>query len=190
MTVGRCNIDSCALQSAAVVGRLDVQGPGTVQDLRKKTGTARGRVDHDADRRGKVRRQIGDERAQRIDPARGGADDHDLPHAHRAPSRMLRIASRCLMSPSSDTDNTETWRHVPRAIVGLGASAGGIAALREFFAHVPSETGIAWVVILHLSPDHDSKLAEIIQTTADVPVTQVREAVDIDPNHVYVVPPN
>ena len=48
-------------------------------------------------------------------------------------------------------------------MVGLGASAGGIEALREFFAHVPHDTRAAYVVILHLSPDHDSHLAEVLQ---------------------------
>lgn len=75
-------------------------------------------------------------------------------------------------------------------IVGLGASAGGIHALQEFFANVPSDTGMAYVVILHLSPDHDSKLAEVLQSTASIPVTQVQDRVAVQPNHVYVISPN
>src|SRR5690242_5212612 len=58
-------------------------------------------------------------------------------------------------------------------VVGIGASAGGIKALKEFFSGVPPYSGAAYVVILHLSPDHDSKLAEVLQTTAPMPVTQV-----------------
>jgi two-component system, chemotaxis family, CheB/CheR fusion protein len=75
-------------------------------------------------------------------------------------------------------------------IVGLGASAGGIQAFKEFFQHVPPKSGIAYVVILHLSPDHDSRLAQVIQTTTQMPVTQVMEKVAVEPDHVYVVPPN
>jgi two-component system CheB/CheR fusion protein len=75
-------------------------------------------------------------------------------------------------------------------VVGLGASAGGIDALKTFFTHVAPDSGAAYVVILHLSPDHDSRLAEVLQTNARIPVTQVRERVTIEPNHVYVVPPN
>ncbi len=75
-------------------------------------------------------------------------------------------------------------------IVGLGASAGGIKAFKEFFEHVPADSGIAYVVILHLSPDHDSRLAEVLQVSASIPVTQVRERVRVERNHVYVVPPN
>jgi two-component system CheB/CheR fusion protein len=75
-------------------------------------------------------------------------------------------------------------------IVGIGASAGGIHALKEFFQHVPPESGMAYVVILHLSPDHDSKLAEVLQQSASMPVTQVVDNVRVEPNHVYVISPN
>ena len=75
-------------------------------------------------------------------------------------------------------------------VVGLGASAGGIKALKEFFSQVPADSGVGYVVILHLSPDHESKLAEVLQTTAPIPVTQVAATVTIEPDHVYVVPPN
>ncbi|CAN5542892.1 hypothetical protein BH18ACI1_BH18ACI1_00490 [soil metagenome] len=76
-------------------------------------------------------------------------------------------------------------------IIGLGASAGGIKALKEFFQQVPADSGMAYVVILHLSPEHDSLLAEILQQSASIPVTQVQEEkVKVVPNHVYVIPPN
>jgi two-component system CheB/CheR fusion protein len=75
-------------------------------------------------------------------------------------------------------------------IVGLGASAGGIQALQEFFRHVPADSGMAYVVILHLSPDHDSKLAEVLQQAAAIPVSQVTEKVTVKANHVYIVPPD
>ena len=75
-------------------------------------------------------------------------------------------------------------------IVGIGASAGGIQALRDVFLHVNENSGMAYVVILHLSPSHDSKLAEVLQTTTTVPVVQVTERTHIAPNHIYVVPPN
>jgi two-component system CheB/CheR fusion protein len=75
-------------------------------------------------------------------------------------------------------------------VVGLGASAGGIKALKEFFGNVPADSGMAYVVILHLSPDHDSQLAEVLQHVAAIPVTQVTDQVLVEPNHVYVIPPN
>lgn len=75
-------------------------------------------------------------------------------------------------------------------IVGIGASAGGIQALQEFFRNVPKKTSIAYVVILHLSPDHDSQLAAVLQRETSLPVIQVTEKVHVKPDHIYVVPPN
>jgi two-component system CheB/CheR fusion protein len=80
--------------------------------------------------------------------------------------------------------------HSTAPVVGLGASAGGIKALKDFFAHVAPTSGAAYVVILHLSPSHDSRLAEVLQTTARMPVSQVTASVPIEADHVYVVPPN
>ena len=75
-------------------------------------------------------------------------------------------------------------------VVGLGGSAGSIQSFREFFRNVPRDSGIAYVVILHLSPQHESHLAEVLQASSSIPVTQVVEGVTVEPNHVYVIPPN
>ncbi len=75
-------------------------------------------------------------------------------------------------------------------VVGIGASAGGVEALKEFFAAVPSEPGMAFVVVLHLSPRHESNLAQIIQAYTSMPVAQVTRTVKVHPNRVYVIPPN
>jgi two-component system, chemotaxis family, CheB/CheR fusion protein len=100
------------------------------------------------------------------------------------------------MSRISGSDDTfltgeaEEERENDFLIVGMGASAGGIKAFKEFFENVPADSGMAYVVILHLSPDHDSKLAEVLQASAAIPVAQVVESIKIKPNHVYVIPPN
>ncbi len=78
----------------------------------------------------------------------------------------------------------------PSAVVGLGASAGGIAVLQQFFGDMSPESGLAFVVVMHLAPDFESNLASIIQQRTIMPVTQVTEAVKVKPNHVYVIPPN
>ncbi|MEX0724934.1 MAG: chemotaxis protein CheB [Planctomycetaceae bacterium] len=75
-------------------------------------------------------------------------------------------------------------------IVGIGASAGGLAALKEFFAHVPGDSGMAFVVVIHLSPEHKSHLTEVLQPHVGMPVQQVNETVQIEQNRVYVIPPN
>ncbi len=76
-----------------------------------------------------------------------------------------------------------------RVVVGLGASAGGLAALKTFFQHVPERTGITFVVVMHLSPEHVSHLAELLQPFIKIPVTQVTQTVEMEPDHVYVIPP-
>src|SRR5687767_13873921 len=78
----------------------------------------------------------------------------------------------------------------PAMVVGLGASAGGIKALNTFFTHVPADAPFAYVVILHLSPDYDSRLAEVLQTATALPVNQVTDRIVLAPRHVYVIPPN
>ena len=74
-------------------------------------------------------------------------------------------------------------------VVGLGASAGGLQVLLRFFEQMPSANGMAFVVILHLSPDHTSNVAEILQRVTRVPVVQVNVATCIEVNHVYVIAP-
>ncbi len=75
-------------------------------------------------------------------------------------------------------------------LVGIGASAGGITALRSFFEAIPEETGIAFVVVMHLSPDRESQLAEVLQPFVKMPVRQVRARTPLEPDHVYVIPPD
>ena len=77
----------------------------------------------------------------------------------------------------------------PFFVVGIGASAGGIPALRRLFSAMPPDTGMAFVVILHLSEHHESNLPSILQTTTSMPVNQVTEATRVEPDHVYVIPP-
>jgi two-component system CheB/CheR fusion protein len=78
----------------------------------------------------------------------------------------------------------------PAAVVGLGASAGGIGPLQQFFSDMDPASGLAFVVVMHLSPEHESQLANVIQQKTSMPVTQVTEPVHVRPNHVYVIPPN
>ena len=74
-------------------------------------------------------------------------------------------------------------------MVGLGASAGGLEALRSFFAAVPAKSGAAFVVIQHLAPDHRSQMVELLATHTRAPVRQIEDGVTIQPDHVYVIPP-
>ncbi len=74
-------------------------------------------------------------------------------------------------------------------VVGIGASAGGLPALKRFFEEMPASPGIAFVIVLHLSPNHESSVAEILQLQTSLVVQQVIEPTPIEPDHVYVIPP-
>ncbi len=80
----------------------------------------------------------------------------------------------------------------PLPVCGIGASAGGVEALQQFFAAVPHDLGVAYVVIVHLAPDHKSELPSILARRTKMTVTQVgdHEKEQLKPNHVYVIAPD
>lgn len=74
-------------------------------------------------------------------------------------------------------------------VVGIGASAGGLQAIKRFFENMPQDNGMAFVIILHLSPDHQSFADKIIQESTRMTVLQVGSTVPIEKNRVYVISP-
>jgi len=78
----------------------------------------------------------------------------------------------------------------PHPIVGVGASAGGFEAFRELLKALPSDTGLALVLVQHLDPGHESLLAKLLSKATAMPVAEVEEGMAVEPNHVYVIPPN
>lgn len=94
-----------------------------------------------------------------------------------------------------EPDKPKRLRHTRRKktadvqVVGIGASAGGVHTLEQFFECMPADSRLAFVVILHLSPEHESNLAELLQRRTVMPVIQVTQSVAVEPNHVYVIPP-
>ncbi len=74
-------------------------------------------------------------------------------------------------------------------VVGIGASAGGLRALEEFFDHLPSDSGAAFIVIQHLSPDFKSLMKELLERRTRMVVHRVEEGMAIAPNNVYLIPP-
>jgi two-component system, chemotaxis family, CheB/CheR fusion protein len=75
-------------------------------------------------------------------------------------------------------------------IVGIGASAGGIEALKEFFDDVPADTGLAFVVIQHLDPNQPSQMASLLSKSTGMNVAQAKDGATVRANHVYTIPPN
>ncbi len=75
-------------------------------------------------------------------------------------------------------------------IVGIGASAGGLEALNQFFSNMPSDTGMAFVVIQHLDPTHVGMLPELLQRFTTMQVQEAKDGMIVKQNSVYVIPPN
>ncbi|MDQ5911761.1 MAG: two-component system, chemotaxis family, CheB/CheR fusion protein [Pseudomonadota bacterium] len=75
-------------------------------------------------------------------------------------------------------------------IVGIGASAGGLEALEQFFSGVPADSGMAFVIVQHLDPTHEGMMPELLQRGTPLAVQQVEEGMSVWPNHVYIIPPN
>jgi len=96
------------------------------------------------------------------------------------------------MAETSDEERIEeTEPGQPKTIVvGIGASAGGVRALQHLFAALPEKTGAAFVVVVHLDPDMRSEMSSILATRTNMPVLQVENPVPLQPDHVYVIPPD
>ena len=91
-------------------------------------------------------------------------------------------------SPGSEVSGKTGSSQFP--IVGIGASAGGLEALEQFFTSTPKDTGMAFVVIQHLDPTHVGIMPELLQRSTQMKVLQVTDHLQIKPNQVYVIPPN
>jgi two-component system CheB/CheR fusion protein len=89
-----------------------------------------------------------------------------------------------------ETEEPKPGKNNRHIIVGIGASAGGVHALQVFFDALPDDTGAVFVVIVHLDPQAQSDLTQILAARTRMRVVQVKESEDISPNSVYVIPPD
>ena len=114
------------------------------------------------------------------------------------------MASKNKKSPQSPTSKTTkklktleakkpaepTNRPQGLTVVGIGASAGGLSALNSFFDALSPDTGMAFVVVMHLHPTYESHLAELLQQHTQMPIRKVTRKIKVEADHVYVIPPN
>jgi len=114
------------------------------------------------------------------------------------------MASKNKKSPQSPTSKTTkklntleakkpaepTNRPQGLTVVGIGASAGGLSALKSFFDALSPDTGMAFVVVMHLHPTYESHLAELLQQHTQMPIRQVTRKIKVEADSVYVIPPN
>ena len=78
----------------------------------------------------------------------------------------------------------------PFPIVGIGASAGGLEAFTQLLKHLPVDTGVGLVLVQHLDPTHESELTRLLSRCTTMPTQEVTHKLRVEPNHVYVIPPN
>jgi two-component system CheB/CheR fusion protein len=98
-----------------------------------------------------------------------------------------------MTSPPSEHDESKTPATDERDddffVVGIGASAGGIGALKTFFDHMSEESGMAFVVVQHLDPNRESELPALLGRQTTLPVSQVTDQTPVESDHVYIIPP-
>jgi two-component system CheB/CheR fusion protein len=106
----------------------------------------------------------------------------NLKKAHARGLSPRRKTERAIAVPASSAASFP--------VVGVGASAGGLEALSAFLKALPARTGMAVVVIQHLAPRHESALTQLLSRATSMPVLEVSHGVAVQPNHVYVIPPD
>ena len=107
---------------------------------------------------------------------KGPASKKPLSSAARAPQRPV-------VKP--DVPPAESF-----PVVGIGASAGGLEAFEEFFSKMPSDSGMAFVLVPHLDPSHASMMSDLLRRVTRMPVDEAKDGMPVQANHVYVIPPN
>ncbi|MCP9199933.1 PAS domain-containing protein [Gramella sp. GC03-9] len=87
------------------------------------------------------------------------------------------------LEPASETISDQT------RIIAIGASAGGLEALKMFFKSIPAGDNNAYVVIQHLSPDYKSMMGELLKKNSNLPIVQISDEMEVKPGHIYLIPP-
>ena len=100
------------------------------------------------------------------------------------PSHSRKETAKAVSQPSPRPQNR------PTSIVGVGASAGGLEAFEQLLAALPADSGMAFVLVQHLAPKHESILSELLGRATKMPVVEVTQGMRVEANHVYVIPPN
>ena len=113
------------------------------------------------------------------------------PSAARTTKRRQTVAVRAAHPPVEPEQKDRTDDRSNRMlIVGVGASAGGLEAFTQLLKHLPLDTGMGFVLVQHLDPEHESALTQILSRATSLPVCDVTNNQPVQPNHVYIIPPD
>src|SRR5215813_12826833 len=110
------------------------------------------------------------------------------PRTRKVPARQARACAP-FWAPQEPRDMEPRPSAPSFLVVGIGASAGGLEPLERFFAAVPADSGMAFVVLQHLSPDFESRMDELLGRHTQLPICQVTDGITVEPNQVYLIPP-
>ena len=102
-----------------------------------------------------------------------------------SPSRRSKTPTKAVRPQAAGTPVKASF-----PIVGIGASAGGLEALEQFLKHVPPGSGLAFVIVQHLDPTSKGFMSELLQRASGLRVMQVKDRTQVQPDCVYVIPPN
>src|SRR6266705_378883 len=110
------------------------------------------------------------------------------PRKKSAPAHPPKPLRDVLAPKSPPADGPpESSERITFPIVGIGASAGGLEAFSQLLRALPADTGMAFVLIQHLDPKHESQLPEVLSRTTAMPVITVTDRLRVEPNHIYVI---
>ena len=110
--------------------------------------------------------------------------------AKNKPTRLKTSASHYNVRDESANGNSNGNPGLSFPVVAIGASAGGLAAFTALLRALPEKSGMAFVLIQHLEPKHESALTILLSKATGMPVVEVTNGLAVEPNHVYVIPPN
>ena len=94
------------------------------------------------------------------------------------------------MAESQNKDKTKERSENLFPVVGVGASAGGLEAFKRLIRGIPEKSGVAYILVQHLEPTHESLLVDILQKITPIPIQEITNNVRVEPDHVYVIPSN
>ncbi len=118
-------------------------------------------------------------------PSTEAADNRSAGQTTKAHQELSTITATSL-----DVAAAEETPKLDCLIVGIGASAGGLDAFKKFFSSMPADSGMAFVLIPHLDPTHESLMVELLSRQTAMPVIEPKDGTSVEANRVYIIPPN
>ncbi len=112
------------------------------------------------------------------------------PGTAKISSRTSPAKPKLKTNTSSKSPEKEPPKSKSFMIVGIGASAGGLEAFAQLLRNLPADTSMAFVLVQHLDPKHESVLTELLSRRTNIQVNEVKDGMAVEPDRVYVMPPN